>query len=316
MAAPEPSSKAERFLTQQYRLVGRHSAVKICHWCKERIRGRSPCYKYDFYGIDSSRCLEMTPAITCNQRCRHCWRDNSLFSRDLPHPVDEPKDIIQNCLKEREKLLIGFKGNEGMDQKRFALCLKPNHVAISLTGEPCLYPKLPELIKEFRKSGFKTIFLVTNGTVPEMLKRITGKAAPTNLYLSLEVFDKPSYQKFCLPLEKDNWEKLWQSMKEIKKLKKKNPKIRTVIRLTLLKHINMEKPKALLPFIKEMQPDFIECKGYMFVGYSRQRLKQENMPNFEEIQTFAKKLAKLSGYKTAGQVKISNIVLLKKVSHD
>jgi len=42
---------------QQYRIYRDHSAVKMCHWLKESlIHGRS-CYKQDFYGIRSHRCL-------------------------------------------------------------------------------------------------------------------------------------------------------------------------------------------------------------------------------------------------------------------
>ena len=43
--------------------------------------------------------------------------------------------------------------------------------AISLTGEPTLYPKLPELIKEIHSRG-KTSFLVTNGQHPEVLQKL------------------------------------------------------------------------------------------------------------------------------------------------
>ncbi len=34
-----------------YRFVGRHSAVKICNWTRQAIRGRDTCYKQKFYGI-------------------------------------------------------------------------------------------------------------------------------------------------------------------------------------------------------------------------------------------------------------------------
>ena len=30
---------------QQYRLVGHHSAVKVCQWTKNMINGRGGCYK-------------------------------------------------------------------------------------------------------------------------------------------------------------------------------------------------------------------------------------------------------------------------------
>ena len=59
---------------QQYRLVGRHSAVKLCHWLKHSLRGKGVCYKQQFYGIRSHRCLQFTPVVNwCNQACRWAY---------------------------------------------------------------------------------------------------------------------------------------------------------------------------------------------------------------------------------------------------
>ena len=53
---------------QKYRVVGEHSGVKVCHWLGQRlIHGRS-CYKQRFYGINSHRCLQMTPAVNMPPR--------------------------------------------------------------------------------------------------------------------------------------------------------------------------------------------------------------------------------------------------------
>ena len=45
-----------------YRFIGRHSAIKICEWARSAIRGKSFCYKQKFYGIQSHRCIQMSPA--------------------------------------------------------------------------------------------------------------------------------------------------------------------------------------------------------------------------------------------------------------
>lgn len=34
-----------------YRIIGTHSAVKMCRWTKNQLRGRGGCYKHSFYGI-------------------------------------------------------------------------------------------------------------------------------------------------------------------------------------------------------------------------------------------------------------------------
>src|SRR3989338_1808415 len=56
-------AKAKRVEGAGYRIVGprRHSAVKICHYTKQDIRGKDVCYKFNFFGISSSRCLQLTP---------------------------------------------------------------------------------------------------------------------------------------------------------------------------------------------------------------------------------------------------------------
>ncbi len=106
-----PEHKRARMEKQQYRLVGNHSAVKICYWCKKSVKGQAECYKNDFYGIPSHQCLEMSPAITCNKRCKHCWRDTSVFSTGWVGPIDDPKEIVEESIRGRYNLLNGFPGN-------------------------------------------------------------------------------------------------------------------------------------------------------------------------------------------------------------
>ena len=55
-------------IKQQYRLYNDHSAVKLCGWLKESLVHGRNCYKQDFYGIQSHRCLQMTPSIN---ECTH-----------------------------------------------------------------------------------------------------------------------------------------------------------------------------------------------------------------------------------------------------
>ena len=153
----------ERLYRQQFRIVGRHSAVKICYWTKKCVRDKKDvCYKQIFYGVNCGNCLEMSPIISCNQRCLHCWRDNTVFSAKWEGDADEPKDIIKGCIEERKKLLYGFKGNAKIDLRLFDSYLNPDHAAISLTGEPTLYPKLAQLIDCFFDDfKFKTVFSIS-----------------------------------------------------------------------------------------------------------------------------------------------------------
>lgn len=298
-----------KFVKQQYGKVRRYSAAKVCSWTKRHIRCGESCYKHHFYGISTGKCLEMTPVLICNQRCRHCWRDHSLFANRMEE-IDEPEEIIEGCIKERKKLLIGFKGNKKIDLKKFEDCLVPKQAAISLTGEPCLYPKLPRLVEKFYEKGFDSVFLVTNGTVPSMLEELGKlKKLPTNIYLSVEWWDKESYLDFCKPLEEGQYEKILKSMDILRRLKEEG-KTKTVLRITCVRGFNMDKVNEFKWIVEKMKPSYIECKGYMYVGQSRKRMEKENMPEHFEVKEFAKKLAELTDYKVKGEQEESWVVLL------
>ena len=113
------------------------------------------CYKEKFYGIKSHRCLQMTPALFwCDFRCRFCWRniESTIGTSMKMFDFDEPCEIVDESIKAQRILLSGFPGNENLDKKQFKEALNPNQVAISLAGEPTLYPKISELIDEYKSA--------------------------------------------------------------------------------------------------------------------------------------------------------------------
>ncbi|MBD3247096.1 4-demethylwyosine synthase TYW1 [Candidatus Pacearchaeota archaeon] len=297
---------------QQYRIVGEkgHSAVQICRWTKNSIRDEGVCYKEKFYGIKSHRCCQMTPAVMwCPNKCLHCWRAIELTLGDklaekAKEKLDSPKEIIDGCIKAQKKLLEGFKIKpetkhktvSKANMKKWLEAQEPMQFAISLSGEPTLYPMIGGLIKELRKRG-KTSFLVSNGLYPEKIKELAEKKQlPTQLYISVNTPNKKLYKGFHRSSKKDAWERLNKSLEIISKIKGQNEgrKTRTVFRMNLIKDLNME-DKMILEYanlIKKAKPMFIELKGYMSVGFARQRLGYERMPDYNEMIDFAKKLEK------------------------
>lgn len=290
---------------QQYRVVGNHSAVKICNWTKRSLEDKGFCYKQKFYGIKSHRCMQLTPAVVwCTNRCVYCWRwiEKTLANNMEKIKLDEPKDIIQDCIKAQRQLISGFKGYEKTNLKKWEEAQTPNQAAISLAGESCLYPKLSELIEEFHKLNFTT-FLVTNGQVPERLENIVE---PTQLYISLDAPDPETYKKIDCPQLKDFWTRLNKSLELISSFS-----CRKVIRLTMVKNWNMLNPKGYAKLIEKANPDFIEVKGYMWVGFSRKRLQEQSIPSHKEIKEFATQISKESGYQYKDEQEVSSVVLLK-----
>ena len=297
------STRIKDLEKQGYRLVGNHSAIKVCDWTKQAIRCEGTCYKNIFYGINSHRCIQMTPSFSCNHRCQFCWRDIGFTSDKWEGKVDEPKDIVDGCIKAHIKYLQGFGGSSRKDNKRYMESLRPLHFAISLSGEPTLYPKLPELIKEIHSRGM-TSFLVTNGTNPDMLKKLL-KHQPTQLYITLPAPDEETYKNVCKPLIKGGWNKIKESLDLLSKFN-----CRKAIRMTLVKDINMNNPEGYAKLLKDAKPDFIELKAYMWVGYSIERLSIENMPRHPEIKEFAEKITKLTNLKIIDEKTNSRVVLL------
>ena len=138
---------------QQYDVIGNHSRVKVCQWTKSDLKGEGGCYKSRFYGISSAECLQMTPTFTCNNACVFCWRDLRYHTEPaMEEGIDIPEEIVENSIEAQRKLLSGFGGNEKADKEKLWKALNPKHVAISLDGEPTMYPKLSELIREYKKN--------------------------------------------------------------------------------------------------------------------------------------------------------------------
>ena len=67
--------------------------------------------------------------------------------------------------------------------------------------------------------------------------------------------------------------------------------------------------------IKSCEPDFIELKGFMSVGFARERLGYEKMPTHSEMLDFVKKLEmglKGTGYKLQDEHEASRAYVLCK----
>lgn len=303
-----PEEIANLFTKQHYAIVGHHSGVKLCHWLKESLKHNRFCYKQKFYGIQSHRCLQMTPVLAwCTHNCIFCWRPMEGFlGTELPQPWDDPAFIVEESIKAQRKLIVGYKGMPGINMKKFEEAWNPKHAAISLSGEPMLYSYMGDLVEEFHKRGFTT-FIVTNGTLPESLEEMMKEdKLPTQLYVSLTAPDLETYNRVNVPMIPDGWDRI----KEFLRLMS-DAHTRTVVRLTLVKGENMHNPKGYAELIKLANPMFVEAKAYMFVGFSRNRLTINNMPSHEEIRAFAEELVKhLPGYHIEDEYAPSRVILI------
>ncbi|MCQ2070055.1 MAG: 4-demethylwyosine synthase TYW1 [archaeon] len=291
----------QTLLHQHYRLYNDHAAVKLCGWLKESLLHERHCYKQDFYGISSHRCLQMTPSINeCTHMCPFCWR---IEGQDFEvKEWAEPKEMLDNLIAQQRLLISGFKGDPRCDPKMFQEAYNPNQVAISLAGEPTIYPYLSDFIKECRSRGMTT-FLVTNGTFPENIERLD--CLPHEIYVTVAAPDRQTYLKACRPKITDGWERLMKTLELFPSLE-----TRTVVRHTLVQNINLMDPEGYAKLDRIADPDLVEPKGYVFVGGSRQRLTINEMPEFSTIKDFATRLGDLIGMKILKEKADSRVLLL------
>lgn len=294
--------------------VFNHSAVELCHWTKKSFYNEGNCYKHKFYGISTHRCMEMTPtAMNCENRCIYCWRPTEFYDTlQMPeHLVDEPDAIIHQLLKERERLIMGFYGNSKSNKKKLDESLFPAHYAISLSGEPTMYPKLPHLIKYLKSlKNTKSVFLVTNGQEPEMIKRLIKEdALPTQLYLSTNASNKKMFYQINRPKYKNAWDRWLNTLNILSEIN-----TRTVLRMTLIRNYNsdLNNVPEFVNIINQANPHFIEVKSYMHIGMSTNRLEHNNMLDIKEVREFTNNLQKnLQNYNIMDESEISRIVVLQ-----
>jgi tRNA wybutosine-synthesizing protein 1 len=300
-------NQIEKLEKSGYRFVGKHghAAVKTCHWTRQSISDKGVCYKEKFYGIQSHRCLQMSPAVpNCQQECEFCWRDLTYTQTSWEdEEYDEPKVIVDEAIKAQNNLLCGFYGNDKANKKKLEEMKRPNNAAISLAGEPTLYPKIDELIGEFNRRDFTT-FVVSNGQCVDRLRNLEND--PYQLYLSLDAPSEKTFKDLCRPRISDAWSNLNESLETLSTFNS-----RTCIRTTCVRGRNMESPEGYAELIKKADPDFVEVKAYMYVGSSRKRLTMDNMPRFNEIKSFAQKIGAACGKEIVNESEVSRVVLLE-----
>lgn len=300
---------AGELVGQGYQLVGRHSAVKLCYWTRQSLTKGRDCYKGRFYGIESHRCLQMSPAIdSCNLHCRFCWRNQGWENDELMPEFDDPETLLDRSIEAQQRILSGFKGDPTIPRDRWEASQSPRHVAISLTGEPTLYPKMNRFLSLCEARGITT-FLVTNGTNPDALRHMDP--LPTQLYVSVTAPNPEVFRRLTMPAQPDAWERLLESLEIVRGLR-----TRRVVRHTLVRGWNLGWVDQYAALDERARPNFIEPKGYVYMGKSRQRLGRAHVPEHAEIAGFARALARQTGLTVLDESPESKVLLLGRPDED
>ncbi len=176
--------------------------------------------------------------------------------------------------------------------------MNPNHAAISLDGEPLLYPKIGGLVEEFRNRNM-TSFIVTNGTLPERLESLNS--LPSQLYITLPAPNETVYKKVCRPMIKNGWSKISDTLDLVESLS-----CRSLVRITAVKNLNYSENyiKDYIKLIDKANPNFFEIKGFTLQAKAlmiNERLKSDKtlqyyFPEYEYLEELALKFEEIGNF--------------------
>lgn len=222
--------------------------------------------------------------------------------------ISDIEQILKEMVTTKEEIVEAFKKAKN-----------PKHAAISLAGEPTLYPKIGDLVSEFRKRKMCT-FIVSNGTHPEVIQKMwKNRNLPTQLYITLPAPTKQDFAKICRPLTSHAWEKLKETLKILPQLP-----CRTVIRITAVKYLNID--DAMIPLygqlLTENPPNFIDIKAFTVEAHalelenrlgklSKGHALREFAPSFEDLLHFAEGLSQYTGFPIIETHETSKDILLR-----
>ena len=291
--APKPemvTPKLRKALTKQgYKILGTHSGVKLCRWTKAMLRGRGGCYKHAFYGIESHRCMETTPSLACANKCVFCWRHHTNpVGKEWKWEMNPAEDIVNDALGQHRKMINEMRGVPGVTETKLQEGMDPRHCALSLVGEPIMYPEIGKFVTLLHEKRIST-FLVTNAQFP---KAIEDLPPITQLYVSVDAATPETLKAIDRPLHSDYWDRFVGSLSSLKT----KPQ-RTVYRLTLVAGWNLAEAEEYAKLVKLGEPDFIEIKGVTYCGSSDKSasaLTMKNVPYHEDVVKFSQEICRLT----------------------
>jgi len=201
--------------------------------------------------------------------------------------VDDPETLVNGAMENHYRMIKQMKGVPGVVEERYQEAFQIRHCALSLVGEPIMYPHINEFVDLLHQHRISS-FLVTNAQFPEKIAQLKPV---TQLYVSVDASTKESLKKVDRPLFRDFWDRFVGSLKAIG-----DKRQRTVYRLTLVKDYNTEELQNYVDLVSLGHPSLIEVKGVTFCGTSgASSLTMSNVPYHEEVVQFCEKMSEMLG---------------------
>jgi len=295
-----------------------HVCCEIVEFFRIRIQSFSIFKKIPYSMLELSKNLSQSSKGDVQKAILLLKNCEVLKTDDLEkYYLSEDAFVLLNESKDSHLLMDRMVTNPTDMKTSYAKALHPNHAAISLDGEPTLYPFIGEFITTFRSRNFTT-FIVTSGTDPNVLtKLMKTDALPSILYVTLPPPTLQDYLQIHRPKEKDTWEKIHHSLGLLKDI---NSKTRTVLRITAVNHLNIREEliDGYIEMINHTQPNFVDVKGFTLEGASMSissRLDSNHpgsyyFPEYFELQEFSLKLCEKGGFRMVATHEGSRDILI------
>ncbi|NP_001399108.1 S-adenosyl-L-methionine-dependent tRNA 4-demethylwyosine synthase TYW1B isoform 2 [Homo sapiens] len=224
---------------------------------------------------------------------------SGLFRNMGRNEDGERRAMITPALREA----LTKQGVPGVKAERFEEGMTVKHCALSLVGEPIMYPEINRFLKLLHQCKISS-FLVTNAQFPAEIRNLEPV---TQLYVSVDASTKDSLKKIDRPLFKDFWQQFLDSLKALAVKQQ-----RTVYRLMLVKAWNVDELQAYAQLVSLGNPDFIEVKGVTYCRESSaSSLTMAHVPWHEEVVQFVRELVDLiPEYEIACEHEHSNCLLI------
>ena len=138
--------------------------------------------------------------------------------------MDPPEMLVEGALQNHYKMIKQMRGVPGVLPERFEEGFQVRHCALSLVGEPIMYPEINTFTELLHEKGISS-YLVTNAQFPEEMKTLKPV---TQLYISIDASTKDALKAVDRPLNRDFWERFTSCIEQLALRLE-----RTVFRLTL-----------------------------------------------------------------------------------
>ncbi len=182
------------------------------------------------------------------------------MGREWRWKVDDPNEIVDAAVKEHVSMIKEARGIPGVKKDRWEEAHTVRHCALSLVGEPIMYPRIDEFLADLHGRSIST-FLVTNGQHPTAIENLRPI---TQLYVSVDASTPETLEAIDRPLFKDAWDRLRTSLKCLK-----DKGQRTVARLTVVKGWNSDEVAGYAKLIalghcSLVEVNFSFCFSFLF----------------------------------------------------